>query len=64
MLKLCAALLTISSGNPAVDNIRSETFARLADLGLIQLGQRWNLTAAGRILLPSLEAGDLLNLAN
>jgi len=63
--ELCAALLTIGSGNPAVDYIRSETFTRLSDLGLIQFDQQWMLTAAGRLLLPSLEAGDSLpNLAN
>jgi len=58
--ELCGALLTISSGNPAADYIRPETFARLSDLGLIQFDLQWKLTTAGRLLLPSLEAGDSL----
>ena len=53
----CVPLITIGS-NPA-DYIRLETFDRLSELGLVQqLYGQWELTTAGRLLLPSLESGD------
>ena len=62
-VELCDALRIIAAGNPAADYIRSETLDRLSDLGLIQFDGQWKPTTAGRLLLPSLEAGDLPNLA-
>jgi len=58
--ELCAAIITIGS-NSAADRIRSETIDRLTQLGLVQLrDNQIQLTPAGRVLLPSLEAGDSL----
>ena len=58
--ELCAAIITIGS-NPAADYIRPETIDRLTELGLVQLrDNQIQLTSAGRLLLPSLEAGDSL----
>jgi hypothetical protein len=58
--ELCAALITIGS-NPVADYIRPETINRLSELGLVQqLDGQWQLTASGRLLLPSLESGDRL----
>ncbi len=64
-VELCDALRIIAAGNPAAVYIRSESLNRLSELGLIQFDGQWKLTTAGRLLLPSLEAGDSLpNLAN
>jgi hypothetical protein len=58
--ELCAVLVIIGS-NPAANYIRPETIDRLTKLGLVQLrNNQIQLTAAGRLLLPSLETGDSL----
>jgi hypothetical protein len=57
---LCAAIVTIAS-NPASCYISADTIGRLTELGLVLASDdQLQLTAAGRLLLPSLESGDLL----
>jgi hypothetical protein len=59
-IELCDAISIIAS-NPASSYIRAETIGRLSELGLVQQRDgQLQLTAAGRLLLLSLESGELL----
>ena len=64
-IELCSAIVIVGDAHSVVDSVRPEALRRLAELGFVQsIDGKWKLTAAGRKLLPAIQAGDTLpNLA-
>jgi hypothetical protein len=61
---LCVSILALG-GEPIREEVAPKTFQRLAELGLAHwIDGDWALTAAGDELLPSLWAGEAINLSS
>jgi hypothetical protein len=60
-IELCSALVVVGAAHTVIESVRPEALHRLADLGFVQMSdEKWELTAAGRRLLPAIHDGDHL----
>ena len=60
-IELCSALIIVGAVHTVIDSVRPEALHRLAKLGFVQAtDEKWDLTAAGRQLLPAIQDGEHL----